>query len=132
MTKLIFVFGSNLAGRHGAGSALHARIHFGARPGVGEGRTGSAYAIPTKDAHLHRLPLACIAGAIARFRGYAKAHPELTFQIVKIGCGLAGFTEAEIAPFFIGSPPNCSLPPKWREWKPSHDPDEEKAQTSPA
>lgn len=45
----IFVFGSNLKGIHGAGAARTAKNSFGAKDGVGEGLTGDAYALPTKD-----------------------------------------------------------------------------------
>ena len=44
----IFVFGSNLAGRHGKGAALDAKNKYGAIYGVGFGRTGNSYAIPQK------------------------------------------------------------------------------------
>jgi len=55
-TREIFIFGSNEAGRHGKGAALHARQHHGAEYGVGVGRTGDAYAIPTKDGSSRRCP----------------------------------------------------------------------------
>jgi len=110
----IFVFGSNLAGRHGKGSALEARETYGAVYGVGEGRTSRAYAIPTKDANLRVRPLDDVASSVKTFVAYAHEHPELEFQVVKIGCGLAGFTEAEIAPMFESAPTNCRLPPGWR------------------
>lgn len=89
----IFVFGSNLAGRHGKGAALCARNEHGAQYGVGFGRTGNAYAIPTKDRQLRVLPLSVIAAYVADFLDYAQAHPDLAFQVTKIGCGLAGYQE---------------------------------------
>ena len=109
----IYVFGSNLAGRHGRGTARVAVLQHGARFGVGFGRTGNAYAIPTKDALLRPLPLPVIASAVRRFIDYAKRHPELTFDVVKVGCGLAGFREEQIAPMFYGAPLNVQLPPNW-------------------
>lgn len=109
----IFVFGSNLAGRHGAGAALHARKHHGAKYGVGTGRTGEAYAIPTKDAGLQSLPLPAIAGHVSTFLGYAQENPALQFNVTRIGCGLAGYTDAQIAPLFAGAPANCTLPDGW-------------------
>lgn len=108
--QMIFVFGSNLAGRHGAGSALVAMSSYGAEYGVGEGRTGMAYAIPTKDERLRVLPLESIQTSVDRFKAYAKAHPELTFKIVPIGCGLARYRPNQIGPMFAGSPENCNLP----------------------
>lgn len=111
---MIFVFGSNLAGRHGKGAALHARSVHGAVYGVGVGRTGQAYAIPTKDAQLRTLPIQQIARHAAAFLEYARAHPELEFQVTRIGCGLAGYKDQDIAPLFAGAPENCLLPEGWR------------------
>lgn len=110
----IFVFGSNLAGRHGMGAALHAALHCGARYGVGVGRTGDAYAIPTKDRAIRTLPLKDIKPFVDDFLAYARKHPELTFQVTRIGCGLAGYNDAQIAPMFFGAPANCQLPEQWR------------------
>lgn len=113
MATTIFVFGSNLAGRHGKGAALEARLKHGAVYGVGVGRTGNAYAIPTKDGRLSILPLSDIKVFVLAFIGYAQHHPELTFNVTRIGCGLAGYTDAQIGPFFKGSPSNCVLPGEW-------------------
>jgi hypothetical protein len=110
----IFVFGSNLAGRHGKGAALHARQHCGATYGKGEGRTGLSYAIPTKGYRLETLPLDRIDVGVRAFIAYAKEHPELTFEVTRIGCGLAGYVDAQIAPMFATAPPNCCLPAGWR------------------
>lgn len=110
---MIFVFGSNLAGRHGAGAALYAAKNHGAKYGVGVGRTGNSYAIPTKDSSIRTLPLDSIQPYVTEFLEYASNHPELEFQVTKIGCGLAGYTEADIAPMFTGAPSNCHLPDGW-------------------
>lgn len=107
----VFVFGSNLAGRHGAGSALRAKQFYGAKVGVGEGRTGQAYGIPTKDEHLNVLPLEAIQSSVDRFKAYARANQDLTFEIVPIGCGFAGYRPSQIAPMFKDCPDNCMLPP---------------------
>lgn len=98
--RQIFVFGSNLAGRHGKGAALEARQKWGAVYGVGHGRTGNAYAIPTKDENLRTLPLNLIAEYVWHFVTYARHHPELRFLLTPIGCGLAGYVPAQIAPMF--------------------------------
>lgn len=111
----IFVFGSNLAGRHGMGSAREAREHWGAVPGVGIGRTGQAYAIPTKDEQLSVLPLVDIRRHVERFREYAERNPALTFRVVAIGCGLAGYRPDQIAPMFLGMPENVRLPLEFNE-----------------
>jgi hypothetical protein len=87
---LIFVFGSNLTGRHGAGAALHARKWWDAELGVGRGRTGRAYALPTKDEKLHTLPVAAIEENINDFVAYARSNTDDTFILTPVGCGLAG------------------------------------------
>jgi hypothetical protein len=116
MSSEVFVFGSNLAGRHGAGSAKEARLKYGAERGVGEGPTGRAYAIPTKDYSLKILPLQRIELSVDKFIWYAMNHPEITFNVVKIGCGLAGYKEHQIAPMFRRAPENCNLPEGWRKF----------------
>lgn len=110
----IFVFGSNLAGRHGAGAALFARNNHGALYGQGIGRQGNSYAIPTKDHRINTLPLETILGYVNGFLRYASSHPELDFQVTRIGCGLAGYTDSQIAPMFANAPYNCYLPEGWR------------------
>jgi hypothetical protein len=105
MKTEIFVFGSNLAGRHGKGAALHAKNHYGAIQGVGFGRTGNAYAIPTKDENLQVLPLTTIRAWCWAFIEYARAHPELLFILTPVGTGYAGYTKEQIAPFLVGSIP---------------------------
>ena len=91
----VFVFGSNIRGMHGGGAARFAHNHFGAQWGVGEGPTGQCYAIPTMEGGVDY-----IQGKVDKFVEYAKQHPELTFYVTKIGCGIAGFAIAEIAPLF--------------------------------
>ena len=107
---MIFVFGSNLAGRHGKGSALKAAQEYGAQRGKGHGRQGDSYAIPTKDYSLKVLPLEMIRYFVLVFLDYARAHPELQFNVVAIGCGLAGYKPAQIAPMFNYCPINVQLP----------------------
>lgn len=91
----IFVFGSNLAGMHGGGAARAAVRHFGAIMGQGVGMQGQSYAIPTMHGGVDK-----IAPYVAQFIEYAKAHPQQTFLVTRIGCGIAGFTTHEIAPLF--------------------------------
>lgn len=95
----IFVFGSNEGGRHGKGAAKIAR-KFGAIYGVGEGIQGQTYGIPTKDKKLFVLKLSKIKKYVKRFIKYVKKNKDKQFIITKIGCGLAGFSEKEIAPLF--------------------------------
>lgn len=112
----IFVFGSNLAGIHGAGAALYAKKHYGAKQRVGIGRTGNSYAIPTKDQQIMTLPLNVIEIYVKQFLEYAKEHNELEFLVTAIGTGLAGYSHSDIAPFFKNSPSNCELPKEWSEY----------------
>lgn len=112
---MIFVFGSNLAGRHGAGAALHARRHFGAIYGQGAGRQGNSYAIPTKDRKLQTLPLPEIKLYVNAFLSYAERNPDLSFQLTPIGCGLAGYIPKDIAYMFANSPNNVILPIEFKE-----------------
>lgn len=111
----IFVFGSNLAGRHGAGAALHAHKYHGAVYGQGIGLQGSSYGIPTKDLRIKTLPLKVIQAYVDQFIHFARLHPELEFQVTRIGCGLAGYKDTDIAPMFSTAPANCELPEGWRE-----------------
>jgi hypothetical protein len=110
---VIFTFGSNLAGRHGKGAALFAWKNHGAVYGQGVGPQGNAYAIPTKDASIRTLPLVKIKPYVEDFITYARANPTLKFQVTRIGCGLAGYKDSDIAPMFKGVPPNCEMPTEW-------------------
>ena len=114
MTK-IFVFGSNLAGRHGAGAAKHALENHGALYHCGWGIQGNSYGIPTKDLRIKTLPLNIIQLHVEEFIKFAEAHPTWTFNVTRIGCGLAGYKDHQIAPFFKSAPTNCNLPEGWRE-----------------
>lgn len=111
--KTIFVFGSNLDGRHGKGAALTALRKYHAVYGVGAGRTGDAYAIPTKGKDLEVLPLHVIMLYVGLFLHYVRDNPELTFLVTRIGCGLAGYKDEQIAPMFLNAPGNCILPSGW-------------------
>lgn len=119
MTREIFVFGSNLAGRHGVGAAKTAMEKHGAVWGQAEGLQGQSYAIPTRgyvDIHggrLYTLSLSAIQFRVNTFLAFAAEHPELTFNVTRIGCGLAGYKDAAIAPLFADAPPNVRLPQAW-------------------
>ena len=114
--NMIFVFGSNLAGRHGAGAAWEARIKHGAIYGQGYGRQGNSFAIPTKDNRMATLPLATIDDYVTKFLNYARANNSEQFFLTRIGCGLAGYKDYQIAPMFKTAPPNCILPEQWKEF----------------
>jgi len=109
----IFVFGSNLLGRHGAGSALAALEEHGAILGQGEGLQGNSYAIPTKNKYMRVMSLDKIETYVVEFRQFAIAHPEMDFNVVAIGCGFAGYTPEDMAPMFDDMPENVKLPPEF-------------------
>lgn len=106
----IFVFGSNLAGIHGAGAARLAFDRFGAVWGVGIGHQGRSYALPTKDENIETLSLSDIKKYVNHFIDYAKNNPDFTFLVTKVGCGLAGWSIKDIAPLFHEVPSNVILP----------------------
>lgn len=114
---MVFVFGSNEGGRHGKGAALFAKLYYGAVYGQGFGLTGESFAIPTKtgEQKLRTLPLPAIREYVERFKAFASEHPELQFGVTRIGCGLAGYQDEQIAPMFVGAPANCALPGIWEQ-----------------
>lgn len=103
----IFVFGSNLQGMHGGGAARVAHRKFGAEWGVGIGLTGQTYAIPTMQGGVET-----IAPYVDEFIEFASNHKELKFYVTRIGCGIAGFRDEEMAPLFRNAlgEPNIILP----------------------
>ena len=120
-SKMCFVFGSNEGGIHGGGAARYAYKEKGARWGFSYGHMGQSFAIPTKGVYYPpqnpefvsikdmsrpmvggTLPLKQIQDYVTGFLAYASGHPELTFQVTCIGCGLAGLEHKDIAPMFRG------------------------------
>ncbi|MBR5673128.1 MAG: hypothetical protein IKW97_01890 [Muribaculaceae bacterium] len=103
----VFVFGSNLSGFHGAGAARAAMNQFGAVWGQGVGLQGQSYAIPTMQGGVET-----IKPYVDEFIGFAKSRPDLYFYVTRIGCGIAGFVDEDIAPLFKDALPldNVALP----------------------
>ena len=114
----IFCFGSNLSGIHGAGAAKYARLHHGAIMGQGIGLQGTSYALPTKGVKISFMPLEDIGRHVAAFISFTQIRPDLTFRVTRVGCGLAGFKDEEIAPLFRGALglSNVRLPKGWRHY----------------
>jgi hypothetical protein len=108
----VFVFGSNLDGAHGAGAAKIARERFGAIWGQGIGLQGQSYGIPTMHGGIEE-----IKPYVDEFIEFARSRPELTFLVTRVGCGIAGFYDSEMAPLFAQavSIPNIHLPESF--WK---------------
>ena len=92
----VLIFGSNLYGLHLGGIARMAQECYGAKEGVGKGLQGRSYAIPTMQGGVHS-----IAPHVDEFIAFAEAHPQQSFVVTRIGCGVAGFTPEEIGPLFV-------------------------------
>ena len=103
----VFVFGSNLGGFHAGGAARAALNHFGAVWGQGVGLQGQSYAIPTMHGGVD-----AIRPYVDEFIQFAQSRPDLYFYVTRIGCGIAGFSDEQMAPLFAGALPldNVALP----------------------
>lgn len=115
----VLVFGSNVQGIHGRGAALDAVRFHGAIRGVGEGPQGNAYGVPTRtmvNGQLVTLPPDDVRAGIWRFLDYAAGHPEQSFRITRLGCGLAGLDELDVWAWFQDGRklPNLEWPGIWR------------------
>ena len=121
--RWIFVFGSNSSGRHGKGAALRAVQKYGATMHRGFGLSGNSYAIPARhfiQGQISTLPLRTISHYIEGFKQDALDNHKAIFVVTRIGCGLAGYTDSEIAPLFAGANRNCVFPIEWREYLPRY------------
>ncbi|GAA1465159.1 ADP-ribosylglycohydrolase family protein [Microbacterium thalassium] len=103
----IFVFGSNSGGRHGGGAARIAHDKFGAVWGQGHGLQGQSYAVDTMT------DAANMASEIGTFLRFADAHPELTFLVTELGCGIGPYQPSDVAPLLAGAGANVALPPSF-------------------
>lgn len=115
----IFVFGSNEAGIHGAGAARAAYRFYGAAWGYGFGLAGRSFAIPTKDRGLETLSLTEIIYYVHAFKSLVVKNVQerlgLKFFVTRVGCGLAGYRDEQIAHLFFGFP-YCSFAEEWRPY----------------
>lgn len=122
---VIFVFGSNPEGRHGAGAAKVARLQFGAVYGQGEGLQGNAYALPTKDLRVKEncgyrsIPPEKITASIRRLYETARQHPDKRFMIAyrnTYSRSLNGYTGIEMIRMFLDAgplPENIYVSEEW-------------------
>lgn len=121
-SEMIFVFGSNLSGIHGAGAARYAREHKGAVLGVGEGMTGQSYALPTKGINISFMDFDTIQTHVQKFMKFAyDERNELQFQVTRVGTGLSGFRDDNIADLFryvAHRKSNCFFDTAWRPFLP--------------
>lgn len=118
----MFVFGSNLSGIHGAGAARAALKNYGAVWGVGFGPTGlenasgCSFAIPTKNWVIESMALDDIRVFVKQFVAYTYVSSKLEYFVTRVGCGLAGWKDSDIAPMFKGCNTNCNFPEEWKEF----------------
>jgi hypothetical protein len=101
------VVGTNYEGRHAGGAALYAKKHFGLIEGCGEGLSGQTYALPTMAGLEH------LRSAALDFIDFSKFNPDKTFYLTRVGCGIAGHSDEEVAPLFNGTPDNVIKPKGW-------------------
>lgn len=120
---MIFVFGSNKAGIHGAGAANVAFKQHGAKWRIGEGIVGNSYALPTKGFHIEKVSLLEIQHSVNRFIETAEYCKDrgIEFQVTRVGCGLGGHKDADIAPMFRTAPDNCLFDEYWKPWLDTHE-----------
>ena len=124
---IIFVFGSNVEGRHGAGAAKTARTKFGAVYGQAEGLQGSSYAIPTKDLRVtcnkgfRSVPSSRIKEGIRRMYDCARSHPDKRFMVAyrnTYEASLNGYTGIEMIRIFLNAgpiPENVWFSEEWHQ-----------------
>jgi hypothetical protein len=112
---MIFVFGSNLAGIHGAGAAKYAYENHGAEWGVGEGLTGNSYALPTKGYQIENIPFSDVARNVYTFVHFARNNPDMIFALTPVGTGLAGHSKRDLWSILsaVGLPTNVYLTSSW-------------------
>jgi hypothetical protein len=116
---MIFVFGSSLDGNHAGGAARFAYLHHGAVMGIGEGLTGNSYALPTVGIKFAPMTFGLVFEHIRTFINFTRQHPDLKFQVTRIGCGIAGFKDSDIAAVFADASANCLFDEAWREFLPT-------------
>lgn len=95
----IFVFGSNVLGYHTGGASRTARKKFGAVWGQAEGLQGQSYAIPVDFGRGIRKDTE-VKASVEKFIAFAKEHEQLFFFVTRIGCGIGGYRDDEMAQFF--------------------------------
>jgi hypothetical protein len=114
----IFVFGSNLAGKHGRGAAYAAYKAFGAKYGRAHGLCGQSWGIPTKDEHIRIMEIEQIVPFIEDFIEFVLFRDDLQFFMTRVGCGLARYNDEDIAPLFkrLAKAENISWPEEWKKY----------------
>lgn len=112
----MFVFGSNLSGIHGAGAARAAYEKYGADLQIGFGPRGRSFAIPTKDWLIDSMSLHDIEVFVKQFVKFTYNTRQYNFFVTRVGCGLAGYKDSDIAPMFRNCNINCNFPEEWKQY----------------
>ena len=110
----VIIVGTNLLGRHAGGAARQAAEQFGLVEGVAEGLSGSTYAFPTLDENFQQVSNTQLKASRLKLYKTAEAHPELTFLLTKVGCGIASFDESKMKGLFRNAPANIVKPLEWQ------------------
>ncbi|MGB3204210.1 MAG: DUF4326 domain-containing protein [Crinalium sp.] len=131
VTKLkpneIFVYGTNVEGRHGKGAAKCAFGNYQHSPGsIGkwavygtakgymQGYEGASYGIVTKELRSHKpaITIEQVRCQVKQFLAWAGDNPDKKCLVTMIGCSLAGFKVSEIVSLFsnVDIPANVALP----------------------
>lgn len=110
----IFVFGSNLVGKHLGGAARQAKDDFGAEERVGEGITGQSYAFPTLSSDFEKFTPRKFSYILKRLYECCEKNPSKEFLLTKVGCGIAGYSEEFMKSLFTNPPKNLVLPDDWK------------------
>lgn len=109
----MFVFGSNMSGLHYGGAAKQAHEQFGAEMGIGEGLTGKCYAFPTLTEDFKKCSNTQLKASRLKLYQFANNHPDIELLLTKVGCGIAGFSEARMKRLFTNAPTNINKPSGW-------------------
>ena len=109
----IFVFGSNIAGKHMGGAALYAKEHFGALEGFGRGWYGQSYAFPTLDENFQKRDRIRLESTRDHLYKVAKNNPDKEFLMTAVGTGIAGYSHKYMKSLFVNAPKNVILPLEW-------------------
>lgn len=115
-THLVQVFATDVDGLHETADAQRAVEQWGALAGIGEGPSGSSYAIPVYDREGKIRPIEQMRGPIRRFLEYANKKKRTTFYVPRLGCTFMGYDDFDIAPYFTNAPEHVILPSGWRTY----------------
>lgn len=109
----IIVVGTNMYGNHAGGAAAQAHRDFGLVWGINEGLSGQTYAFPTLEREMTKRGIRALQNSRDRLYATARALPEKTFLLTKVGCGIASYDEEDMKALFANAPNNIIKPENW-------------------